>query len=552
MDIRLLTDMAMKNKPVRIASTSGIVFFCLTSVAAAQQYGGAFVTPIFSTTNANVPGGAASSLQANADTNLDTQPQPEWRIVPRVRWTEYLTDNINLSTQKENDIVSTLAPGIRVNANTPRFKMALDYELVGYAYANNSEYNKFQNFLNAYGTLEAVENWFFIDFTGYVSLQKISPFGTQSVTNASINNNRAQTQTYGISPYIRGQLGGDVVEYFLRYSGSTTTTSNGSVSDVTLSQWIGQIRGGTPFHNLTWAIDGNQQNTDYSLGRDYDDQRLRAVLNYRLLPQLMVSGSGGQERNNYITIDNESYDTYGYGLDWRPTERTVVAGFKEKRFFGWGHNVNLSHRFPTSSIQYTDVENVAFLSSGYTTPAQGSIYDQYDSLLTNQIPDPAARAAYINNLLNQAGISPNSSAVYGYLNNRPQVRRTQQLSLVLYGARNTLTFRGTRITDETLTGAGGVNNPLSPYSKVVQTGSSVIFAHRLPPLTSLNAGALYQTSDAPSNSSLNTDLTMFQVGVSSQLGAKTVGAITARRSIYSSTSNPYNENALSASLIFSF
>ena len=100
--------------------------------------------------------------------------------------------------------------------------------------------------------------------------------------------------------------------------------------------------------------------------------------------------------------------------------------------------------------------------------------------------------------------------------------------------------------------AGGIDDPTNPFSKVIQTGYSAILAHRLTPLTSLNVGALYQKTDAPSNTALNNDLTMFQVGVSSRLGARTVGTINARRSVYSSESNPYNENALSASLIFSF
>lgn len=551
----LLTDTAMKNSPSLIYTASGVVLFCLTPVVSAQQFGGAFVTPVFTTTDQNSPGSTPAEAQINRQGTAQdpaSTPVRAWSIVPRVRWTETLSDNVNLTTQKESDLISTLAPGVRVNANTARLNMALDYELVGYTYARNSDYNNFQNYLNAFGTLNAIENWLYVDFSGYVSQQLISPFGTQSVSNTNINQNRTQTQTYQVSPYIRGQLGGDVAEYFLRYNASTTRTSNGSVSDVDISQWIGQIRGGTPFQNLTWAIDGSQQNTDYSLGRNYDDERIRAIATYRLFPQLRISGSGGQESNNYITVDNESYSTYGYGFDWRPTDRTIVAGFQEKRFFGWGHNVNISHRMPLTGIQYTDVQDVAFLSSGYTPPGQGTVYDQYDALLANQYPDPVARAAYINNLLSQAGIAPNSQAVYGYLNNRPQLRRTQQLSLVLYGARNTLTFGGTRISDETLWVAGGINDPTNPYSKVIQTGYSVILAHRITPLTSLNVGALYQTTDAPSNTSLNNDLTMFQAGISSRLGARTVGTINARRTIYSSVSNPYNENALSASLIFSF
>lgn len=552
-----LTGMAMKNNANRMFSASGIAFCCLTSVATAQQSGGFYATPIVTMPYQNAPGAARpQSPLASVTDQENAPPARTWNIIPRVRLTETVTDNVNLtSSDKQSDAITALAPGVRIDARTARLSLVFDYELAGYAYARNSQYSNFQNYLNTFGTLEAIDNWLFLDFSGYVTQQIISPFGTQSVSNANNNDNRTQTQTYRLSPYIRGQLGGDVVEYILRYNAATTKSSNNSVSDVDISQWIGQLRGGTPFQYLTWTIDGSQQNTDYSQGRSYDDGRLRALLTYQVFPQFRLSGSGGQESNNYITIDTENYTTYGYGFDWRPTERTVVAGFKEKRFFGYGHNFDVSHRFPLSSIQYTDVEDVAFIPNGYTTAGEGGLYDQYFALFSNQIPDPVARAAYVNSLLNQAGIAANASntqAVNGYLTNRPQLRRRQQLSLVFFGSRNSITFRGTRVSDETLWLAGGTQDPTNPYSKVIQTGYSVNFAHRLTPLTSLNLLGLYQTNDAPSTPSLNNTLTMFQLGISTQLGMKTFATLNARRSIYSSDSNPYNENALTASLIFTF
>ena len=547
----------MKNNATRVFSASGIFFCCLSSIALAQQSGGGYAPSTITMPSQNVPG--ATSFRSQVDpgtTPEDAPPIRTWNIVPRVRLTETFTDNVNLTaTDTQSDFITAVAPGVRINANTAKLRLVFDYELVGYIYARNSDYSNFQNYLNTFGTLEAIDNWFFVDFSGYVTQQMISPFGTQSASNANNNDNRTQTQTYRLSPYIRGQLGGDLAEYILRYNAATTRSGNDSISNVDISQWIGQVRGGTPFRNLAWTVDGSQQNTDFSQGRDYDDARLRAILTYQLLPQLRVSGSGGEERNNYITLDTENYTTYGYGIDWRPTERTVVAGFKEKRFFGWGHNLNVSHRFPLSSIQYTDVEDIAFIPNDYATTGQGALYDQYFELFSSQIPDPVARAAYKSSMGNQAGIAENDTntqTVNGYLSNRPQLRRTQQLSLVLFGNRNSITFRGTRVSDEVLTVIGGTENPTSAFSKVEQTGYSANFIHRLTPLTNLNVLGLYQTNDAPSSPSLNNTLRMFQVGISSWLGSRTVGALNARRSIYSSDSNPYNENAVSVSLIFSF
>ena len=553
-DTHLLTGTAMKNNAFRTLSASWVIFCCLTSIASAQQYGGiGLAIPPTSAPDRSVSGTTETQSTSTTEAGqADAEPTRTWSIVPRLRLSETYTDNVNLTaSNKESDFITQLAHGVRINANTARLNFFLDYALVGYAYAKNSDYSNFQNYLNTIGTLEAIDNWLFLDFSGYVSQQIISPFGTQSFSNANNNDNRTQTQTYRLSPFIRGQLGGDFAEYLLRYSALTSKSSNNSVSDVDISQWIGQIRGRTQFQNLTWAVDGSQQTTDYTQGRNYDDERIRALLTYRLLPQLRISGSGGQETNNYVTRDKEDYSTYGYGLDWRPTDRTIVAGFKEKRFFGYGHNVDISHRFPLSSIQYTDVQDVAFLSSAYAT-GQGALYNQYFDLFASQIPDPVARAAYVNNLLNQSGLAANSQTANGYLTNRPQVRRTQQLSLVLFGSRNSITFRGIRTTDETLTVIGGPSDPTIPSSKIIQTGYSVNLSHRLTPVTSLNVLGLYQRNDSGSFDSLDNTLKTFQVGISSWLGARTVGVLNARRSIYSSDSSPYNENALTASLIFAF
>lgn len=548
----------MKNSAVRIVSASGFVFFCLTNTATAQQSGAGYATQIVTLPDQNVPGAAYPKARPVSIYNREnTEPTPSWSIIPRVRLTETFTDNVDLSaSNKQSDLITAFAPGIRITANTTRLRLNFDYELVGYLYAKNSDYSNFQNYLNTFGTLEAIDNWLFLDFSGYITQQAISPFGVQSTSNANISNNRTQTQTYRLSPYIRGQLGGDVAEYTLRYNAATTKSGNDSISDVDISQWIGQIRGSTPFQSLAWTIDGSQQTTDYSLGRDYDDDRLRGILSYQLFPQFRISGSGGEESNNYITVNKQSYTTYGYGFDWRPTERTVVAGFKEKRFFGYGHNFNVSHRFPLSSIQYTDLEDVAFIPNGYNTTGQSVLYDQYFDLFANQIPDPIARASYVTNLLNQSGTAANATntqAVNGYLTNRPQLRRTQQLALILFGSRNAVTFRGTRVSDEVLwIVGGGAQDPINPYSKVIQNGYSLSFTHRLTPKTSLNLLGAYQTNDAPSSPSLDNTLRTLQVGVLSQLGMKTYATLNVRRSIYSSDSSPYNENAINISLIYSF
>jgi len=545
--------MAMKDRGKRLAATTGVFWCCLAMPVMAQQTG-SVITPIATPSGQNVSGAAPVSIPDDrGSTGSDGANQARaWSVTPRIGLTGTLTDNINLSsTDKQTGFITQLSPGVRIDAKTTRLKMYFDYSLNGIAYSQGNNSNQVQNALNTFGTLEAIDNWLFLDFSGQIYQQIINPFGVQSPSNAFVNTNTTETSTYRLSPFIRGQLGGSA-DYFLRYNASVTNSQNGSLSDVSLSQWLGQVRGNTRFQNLIWTIDGSQQNTDYSRGRNYEDARLRGLLTYQLYPEFRISGSGGYETNNYQSIDNEGQSTYGYGFDWTPTERTQVSGFKEYRFFGNGHNVLLSHRFPLSSIRYTDVRDVALIPNQSSTIGLGTVYDQYFDQFASLIPDVAARAAYVTNLLNQAGIAPNAQAVSDYAAQRPRVQRLQQLSVVLYGSRNSITFLAGRNENEALTVFGQNTAIAGEASRIVQQGYTLSFLHRLTPLTGLNLLGSRFKSKSGLTDTLDTTTTSYQIGVTTRLGAKTGGSLSVRHTNFDSDTNPYNENAIVASLTMFF
>ncbi len=545
------TDMATRNNASWIAAR--IAFCSCFVMPALAQQANSVITPAGTVPGQNLPGAAPMQNPGmRGDNTSDQAASRAWTITPRIGLTETLSDNINLSsTNTQTGFISQLSPGIRIDARTARLKMFLDYSLNGLRYSTGNSSSQAQNVLNAFGTLEAIDNWLFLDFSGNISQQIINPFGVQTPSNIYDNSNLTQTSTYRLSPYIKGQLGGSA-DYFLRYNVSATNYQNSSLSNVTLSQWIGQIRGNTRFQNLNWTIDGSQQNTDYSLGRDYDDGRLRGVLTYKLFPEFSLSGSGGWETNNYQSLNNEGQSTYGYGINWTPTERTQVSGFQEHRFFGNGYNVLLSHRFPLSSIRYTAIRDVSLIPNQFTSSGMGTVYDMYFDQFSNLIPDPVARSAYVTNLLNQLGVAPNAQAVSDYAAQRPRVQTSQQLTYVLYGARNSLTLIAARNENEALTVFGQNTNIAGQASRVTQQGFTVSFAHRLTPLTALNLLGSRMESQSGLTNVLNTTMTTYQVGVSTRFGAKTAGSLNLRRSEFDSDTSPYTENALVGSITMFF
>ena len=540
----MATDTEMKINGILYRSASVAILACLSTVTFAQ--------------------GAVSAPPSNIGTAVAGNQGREWIVKPRVRVTETLTDNVNVNrgnNSKQGDLITEIAPGIRVQANTTRLKAFLDYSLRGQFYAHSSDSNRSQNSLNAFGTLEAIDKWFFIDFSGIVAQQTISAFGTQSPSNSSINSNSTETSTYRVSPYIRGQVGG-LVDYSLRYNLSTTRSSASIVSNTNISEWTGQLRGSTPFQTLKWTIDASQQNNEYSRGRDTEAERIRAMLTYSIFPQFRVSLSGGQESNNYASLNQETNSTHGYGFDWNPTERTKISGFKEHRFFGDGHNFSLSHRLPRSSIRITDTRDVSVLPNQYTTTGMGTVYDLYYQIYSNIEPyasmDPAVKdlavATAVNDLLERSGVAPNTQVTSSFLSARATIRRRQDLALALFGVRNSVTLVLNRTESQSVLAATSTNDDFSQTTLVKQQGVSLNFAHRLNDLSSLNAIASRQESTGSSNvagnKNLKTTTTTYQVNVSTKLGAKTSGSLSARHTEFNSTTNPYKENALFGTVSF--
>jgi uncharacterized protein (PEP-CTERM system associated) len=111
-----------------------------------------------------------------------------------------------------------------------------------------------------------------------------------------------------------------------------------------------------------------------------------------------------------------------------------------------------------------------------------------------------------------------------------------------------------RTESQSVLAAQSSNDDFSQSTMVKQQGASVNFAHRLSEISNLNALASRQESKGSSsvtgNGNLKTITTTYLVNASTKLGAKTTGSLSARRTEFDSTTNPYTENALLGTVSF--
>src|SRR5215213_3308869 len=124
-------------------------------------------------------------LVATSSTSAQT-----WRITPSISVVDTLTDNVELtpSDRKKSDLITQVVPAIRIDGTGGRLKVNLNYVMQNLLYAHDSTHNTAQHYLSSQATLEAVENWLFVDATANISQQAISAFAPQPGTDGNVNN----------------------------------------------------------------------------------------------------------------------------------------------------------------------------------------------------------------------------------------------------------------------------------------------------------------------------------------------------------------------------
>ena len=482
----------------------------------------------------------------------------EWTITPTIGVTETATDNVYLSsTQAKSALISDITPGISIDGSGSRASLHLNYQLHSLFYSTDpSANNVLQNSLNATGTLEALDNWLFIDASALISQQSISAFGAAPVSsdvNTNASSNVAETGNYTVSPYIRGSFG-SYADYTLRYTLATTHAKSSAVATTDSETWLGTLKGQTALTSVGWSVDGSASVIDQGALRSKKDNRLRGVLYYQFDPQFQVSLIGGREENNYETLDMASSTIGGAGFTWTPTERTRLAFSRENRFFGPSNTFEFSHRTAQTAWQMSARKDVSSTGTTQQTVNLGTNFELLNRVYSSAIPDAATRAAYVNALLLASGISPNAQLQGGFLTSGTVLQQLRQASFALIGARNTVTFAATQSNTQNVTLLNGIgfdygSGPSS--NNVDQIGANVNWSHKLTPQSSLIASAAYINSEGTGTNRLETTQKLFNVNFVTSLGPKTNAGIGARRVVASGTTE-YTENAVTGTLSHRF
>lgn len=163
------------------------------------------------------------SLRGAADSVLNRTPvtTPGWIVTPELGIQEMYNDNLfQTSSNRKNDFISNITPGITVSGNTPHVELNFTYAPTIQLYAYNSSENAFLQNYNGQTHITLLPGLMFVDARAYGAQQVtqggVAPSGLPAIANA----NRLQTSGFSVTPYLQhrfGSIGTAVLGYSLSY-----------------------------------------------------------------------------------------------------------------------------------------------------------------------------------------------------------------------------------------------------------------------------------------------------------------------------------------------
>jgi len=490
----------------------------------------------------------AAAAQVPDAAETDGRP---FRLVPTLAFGLTATDNVNLTaTDKRSDLIAQISPGFQLSGQSVRFKGFANYVLTGSFYARQEESNTFYNTLNAALKAEVVDDRMFVDLDARITPQNISPFGTQSADPSLNNSNQTEVSTIGIAPYLQGQIAGEfnyLARAFYTYTNSGTTQASDS------AVWGGLVRfdSTTRWAKLGWAVDLSYREANFSEGRSTYDQLNLVSLTYALTPALKVSLRGNVETSNLVSLERETTSGVGAGLRWDPSPRTKLFLEYDQRAFGSSHLYSLEYRTPRTLWVASSRRS---LSVGQYNSGRGSAGSPFDMLFTQFAtvePDPVKREQVVNSFMQANGIKADEPLNSNFLPSQVQLEDRNELSASLLGIRSTVVFSVYQTKTQNVGPVPNSGSAVSGDDEITWFGGGLSWSHRLTPLSTVTVNGSGQRTTG-STSTEETTLWTGTATWSYQLAERTTLSATVRRTVFSSTSSPYNESALLAALSMQF
>ena len=479
-----------------------------------------------------------------------------WRVEPAFSAQETLTNNVNLVTSdsRRSDWVTQLTPSLRVTEKGARTSLVGSVSLPVLLYARTgSENNTAYPSADLLGDMALIENWLHVEGQLTISQQFFNPFGAQPLGLENATQNRYQSDTYRISPYMKGVTPGKV-SYELRNNNVWTNVHNTPVTsdDFHYTQFKGNaVQTETA---IGWQADFDVNDVVVNNGDTFRSRLVRFQPIYKVDPQLKLVATAGYEENHFPTDDSRNA-IYGGAFEWHPTPRTNITGSLEHRFFGPGYQFSFDHRTPLSVWTVRISRNTSSYPQQLANlPAGADVSALLNGLFLTTIPDPALRQQAIDQFIRDRGLPSVLSSPQNIYSQQVFLQESQTASVGLLGTRNTVVLTIFNIRSQPISASGdALTLPVNFGDNSRQTGISLLWSHKLTAAVALDATIERFRTVANPPLEGTTNQTALRLAVSMPLSAKTTVFGGARyQTLSSDVATNYNEAAAFIGLTHTF
>jgi uncharacterized protein (PEP-CTERM system associated) len=489
--------------------------------------------------------GASGGIGAPVVGASGTSPGTPWTASVMVMLTG--TDNVNLSPSNAADggLVTEITPSLAINWRGTRTNLVGDVSLpvVLYLPSGVASDRVFPS-VNLLGDIALVKNLVFIEGAVNVSQEYFDPFGAQPVGVTSATQNRYRSDSFRVSPFIRGTTQQNT-NYELRYDNVWTNLSGAPVNTQNSYYQTWSAIASNTQTTLGWSLSGTYTDINFNNQSPIVQQLYRARPIWNVNQQWQLSASGGYERNEF-TATQSSGSIYGVGFAWRPTQRTNVVADWEHRFFGSSYQFSFDHATPLSVWNIQAGRAITSYPQQFArVPGGVNIAAFLNGLFSLRVPDAAERAQLIAQFMQDRGLPTTTSAPVNLYTEQILLQETATASLGLVGARNSVFLNVFYVKSEPITATGTVLPPLLVSgNNNTQIGGSVVWSRQLSPSLTLLASIDGMETRGNGASIANTKQGTLRIALSRPLTATTRGFVGGRyQTLNSNVASDYTEVA---------
>ncbi len=272
----------------------------------------------------------------------------DWTVVPRFTLSQTYSDNINLSpTNREDDFVTRVTPGLSLRGKGARVEASIDYNLQSLTYINSNNRNSLHHQLQGNVDTEIIRDRFFVDANASSFQALIDTNGRFSNRRFSLgNSNRTNVITWGIRPYFKHHFG-NWADLVSGIGYSDTFTDNGAGGGGGGLRYDAALTSGTRFSRLQWAVKYQRREISGSRRGNRTESNfgdVRVTAKYALSRAFSFDSMIGFEDNQYSGMGRRSRFIWSVGGTFTPNRRTSLSGSYGERTFGSTKQFSFRHR----------------------------------------------------------------------------------------------------------------------------------------------------------------------------------------------------------------